>query len=169
MMSEKRRFFTKKTLWIFANLLCTAILTVQLGFVLERFFRPTITSTWEEEVLLEDIDFPVVINICVNPGFNQRALHEVGYNDTLSYFLGQSRFNNSIIGWGGHTKDSGPIGTVGEILAQISDYKVENIFQLLRVWTKDRVAAYMEKRTCVAVMAFLAKKKIGGKFALKMA
>jgi len=27
---------------------------------------------------------------------------------------------------------------------------------------------YMEKRTCVAVMAFLAK-KIGGKFGLKMA
>ena len=98
-----------KTLWILANFVCTAILTVQLGHVLEGYIKPTITRTWEEEVPLQDIDFPVVIKICVVPGFNQTVLRELGYYDTWSFFLGQSMFNDSVFGWAGHTEDSGTI------------------------------------------------------------
>ena len=137
MLCNTRRIFTIKTLWMLANLVCTAILTVQLGHVLEGYIKPTITRTWEEKVLLQDIDFPVVIKICVVPGLNQTALWEVGYNDTWSYFLGQSKFNSSVFGWAGHAEDSGTIGTVGEIMAHVSDYKIENVFKRVFVWTKD--------------------------------
>ena len=106
------RMFTTKSLLVLANLVCTAILAFQLGHVLEGYVNPTITRTWEKEVALEDIDFPVTIKICVIPGFNQTALNEVGYEDTWGYFVGQSRFNDSVFGWAGHTKDSETIGTV---------------------------------------------------------
>ena len=92
MMGDK-----KKILWILVKLACTALLTVQLAFVLGGFIKPAITRTWEEEVPLQDIDFPVVMKICVSPGFNQTALHEVGYEDTWHYFLGQSKFNSSVL------------------------------------------------------------------------
>ena len=137
MTCDVRRIFRLETLWILANLACTAILTVQLANVLEGFVKPTTTRTWEEEVLLQDIDFPVVIRICISPGFNETALREVGYNDTWSYFIGQSRFNDSVFGWAGHAEDSGTIGTVGEILEKVSDHKIENIFTSVFVWTRD--------------------------------
>ena len=46
---------------------------IQLVNVLESYIQPTITRTWEEEVPLEDIEFPLVIKICIVPGFNQTA------------------------------------------------------------------------------------------------
>ena len=138
-----KRILKIKTLWILANFVCTAILTVQLGHVLEGYIKPTITRTWEEEVPLQDIDFPVVIKICVVPGFNQTALYEVGYDGTWNYFLGQSKFNDSVIGWAGHTVDSGTIGTAGEILAKVGNHKVENIFDHVIAWTKHGEGIYI--------------------------
>ena len=131
------KIFTTKSLWALANLVCTALLALQLGHVLEGYVNPTITRTWEKEVGLEDIDFPVNIKICVIPGFNQTALQEVGYEDTWRYFLGQSMFNQSVYGWAGHSEDSGTIGTVSEVLARVSDFKIENIFDRVFVWTDE--------------------------------
>ena len=105
-----------KTVWFLANLVCTVVLTIQLVNVLKGYIQPTITRTWEEEVPLEDIEFPLVIKICIIPGFNQTALHEVGYEDTWNFFLGKSRFNDSVFGWAGHTEDSSTFGTVKETL-----------------------------------------------------
>ena len=137
MMCDRKRFFAIKTLWVLANLAGTIILTVQLAHVLEGYIRPTVTRTWEEEILLKDIEFPLVVKVCVVPGFNQTAIHEVGYADAWNYFRGQSRFNNSFIGWAGHTEESGTYGTVEQVLAKIGDYKIENILDGVDVATKD--------------------------------
>ena len=131
------KIFTPKAFWVVANLACTAVLAFQLAHVLEGYIRPTITRTWEEEVPLQEIDFPLVVKICVVPGFNQTALYEAGYQETYSYFGGQSRFNNTLFGWAGHTEDSGTLGTVEDILAQVTDNETENIFDRIFVWTKD--------------------------------
>ena len=82
-----RKLFTLKTLWILVNIVFTAFLTVQLAHIFERYVRPQTTRTWEEKVPLKDLDFPLVLKICVIPGFNQTALQEVGYRDTFSYFV----------------------------------------------------------------------------------
>ena len=50
-------------------------------------------------------DFPLLARVCVRPGLDMLALREAGYNSTDSYFTGKSRFNSSVIGWAGHTKD----------------------------------------------------------------
>ena len=85
---------------------------------------------------LRDVDFPLVAKICIIPGFNQTALHEVGYQATWEYFIGQSKFNGSVFGWAGHTNDSRIVGTVEEILAHVTDYKVENVIDKVWVWTR---------------------------------
>ena len=124
MMCDWRRIFTIKTLWYLANLTCTALLTIQLAHILTDYVKPRLTRTWEEEVLLEDIDFPVVIKVCVIPGFNQTALNDVGYKDTLSYFVGLNSSepygNSSNYGWAGHAEGLGTFGTVEEILENIA-------------------------------------------------
>ena len=114
-----------------ANLVFTALLTVQLTQVLGDYIKPQITQTWEEEVPLGTMEFPLVIKICVVPGFNQEALQEVGYEDTYAYFLGLNDIDNgNNFGWAGHTGDSGTFGTVEEVLAKVSDFKIEQIVEL---------------------------------------
>ena len=127
-----------KAIWVLINLLCAAFFTLQLVHILEGYARPTVTRTWEEEVFLQDIDFPLTIKICVIPGFNQTALNESGYDDTWFYFLGQSAFNDSIYGWAGHTEGLGTVDTVDKILSQVVNYQIEDIFGELYVWTRDQ-------------------------------
>ena len=82
MLCEIKQLFTMKTLLIMANIAFTVILAVQLSHVLEGYFKPTTTRTWEEEVPLKDMGFPLVIKVCVIPGINQSALIEMGYDNT---------------------------------------------------------------------------------------
>ena len=124
-----------KWLWVMVNLFCSVVLAIQLANILEGYIKPSLTRTWEEELMLRDIDFPVIVKICVIPGFNEKALQEAGYQDTWYYFLGQSMFDNTTYGWAGHANQS---ETVEEVLAQVADYDIEHIFQEIYVWTKDQ-------------------------------
>ena len=72
-----KQLLALKTLRILANIVFTAFLTVQLANVLEGYIKPKTTRTWDEYVRLEDMEFPLVIKICVIPGFNQTALRKV--------------------------------------------------------------------------------------------
>ena len=125
-----------KTFWILVNVVFTAFLTVQLVHIFEVFIRPRTTRTWEEMVPIKNLEFPLVIKICVIPGFNQTALQEVGYTDPFDYFVGlnDSEGISLLYGWAGHSEDSGIFGTVEEVLAKISNYKIENIIQYVYVW-----------------------------------
>ena len=134
MICNLKGLFTLKTLWICANITATAFLTAQLVHVLDGFFKPSITRTWEEEVLLKNMDFPLVAKICIIPGFNQTALYDVGYDGTVNYFIGQSRFNHSLIGWAGHTEDYGIVGSVEEILERVSNNKIGSIVNAVSLW-----------------------------------
>ena len=137
MIGDLKRLFTIKTLWILINITCAGILAVQLVHVLTGYLKPTITKTWEKEMPLQDMDFPLVIKVCVNPGLNQTALKEIGYKDTWDYFLGRSSFNSSVYGWAGHTKNSGNIKSVKEISEHVSDFEIEKIFSYITVYTRD--------------------------------
>ena len=134
--------FTSNRFWILANIACTIALVIQLAHVLDGFVKPTITRTWEEEVSLEDIKFPLVIKVCVIPGFNKSAIRELGYKSVTHYLAGQSKFNESLYGWAGHTNKSETVGSVGEILERIDNVEVKSIFNgvaaITEVDTKDQ-------------------------------
>ena len=124
--------------WIAVNVICALILIAQLGSVLNNFINPTVSHTWEKDLTLENMEFPVVFKICVIPGFNTTALKEAGYDDSFNYFLGRSRFNNKTIGWAGHSaSNKNSLGSVQDILQKVKDKGQQNILKRIYVWTID--------------------------------
>ena len=92
------------------------------------FIQPTLLNTDSSEIDLEDIQFPLHIKICAEPGFNETAIEEVGYeNSPWRYFYGISRFNSSIVGWAGHTQDFGDRGGVEEVFKKVRNHIVEEV------------------------------------------
>ena len=129
-----------KWMWLLVNLFCTVVLTVQLVVVLDSYVNPTNTRTWDEEVMLADIEFPLIFKICVIPGFNEKAINDAGYYDTYFYFLGQSLFDNRTYGWAGHTNNSEQYKTVQEVLTEVTNYDIHDIIKEIYVWTMDKIA-----------------------------
>ena len=126
--------------WRMINFACIVAATIQLGFILKSFLKPTLLNTSVEEIDLQDIDFPIEIKICAQPGFNQTVLKKMGYGKAgdyeegiWNYFLGRSQFNSSIIGWAGHTKDFGVKGSVEEVFNKLRNHKIEDIINSSRV------------------------------------
>ena len=56
-------------------------------------------------VPLSSPEFPLRLSVCVSPGHHQAHLQEAGYQDYVYYQYGQSKYNSSLFGWAGHTKD----------------------------------------------------------------
>ena len=54
---------------------------------------------------LRNINFPVVFKFCVGNGENNEKFQRLGYADRYDVFLGNSMFNNSLVGWNGHTNN----------------------------------------------------------------
>ena len=67
--------------------------TIQLGSVIENYIFPTVTNTNLIEANLKDVGFPLIIKICIKPGFNKTAINEAGYIDIWGFFKGQSVYN----------------------------------------------------------------------------
>ena len=74
-----------------------------------------------EKRKLSEIEFPVVFKICINPGFYEDQLNKAGYSKVGFYFDGISKYNDSIIGWAGHTEDGGVYGNVTGKATSITD------------------------------------------------
>ena len=134
-----KQLFTLKTIWVSANIVFTVLLAVQLSHILQGYIKPQTTRTWEEEVPLHSMEFPLVVKVCVIPGFNQTALQEVGYKDTFAYFLGlpDSESGGSLYGWAGHTKENGTFGSVEEVLTLATGHNFENVVESVYVWVEN--------------------------------
>ena len=129
-----RQLMALNTLWILSNVVFTVFFTIQLAHVLQGYIKPQTTRTWDEYARLEEMEFPLVIKICVIPGFNQKALREFGYEDIFSYFVGRKDSDYyTTYGWAGHTNYT---GTVKEVLERVSGYQIEEIIKQIYVWDK---------------------------------
>ena len=93
-----------KWTWTLAYLTCVCFCSIQLYHLLEDFVSPTKTRTFVEETQLHKI--PLNIKICVTPGMNDTALEELGYYNLDTYLAGLSKFNNTLVSWGGHSNES---------------------------------------------------------------
>ena len=87
--SGKCNYFTG----ILVYFICFVAFAIQLGNLIGNYIRPTITNTNVEEKELKAIGFPLVIKICVSPGFNKDAIKDAGYKGPKGFFLGQSMYN----------------------------------------------------------------------------
>ena len=101
------------------NVLCALAFIVQMSLLVADFLDPSDLNTITYQLKLHQVPFPVNFKLCAIPGFNQTMLTQYGYlvnnaryknnfhsclnQDIPAYFHGQSRLNNSIFGWTGHS------------------------------------------------------------------
>ena len=91
LLQTKNMHCPKIMFWRLIDLACILAALLQLGFIIEGFIKPTLLNTSVKEVDLRDMDFPIEIKICAQPGFNETALREMGYEEGIrSYFSGPS-------------------------------------------------------------------------------
>ena len=108
---SKQKYLGKNPL-ILLHAGCFIAFTVQMMILASSQIYPSETVSHLEEKTLDSIEFPVLFKICIKPAFNISELHKSGYKSIWSYFVGESRYNNSIFGWAGHTENGSIIGTV---------------------------------------------------------
>jgi hypothetical protein len=115
------------------NLVCLIAFSVQFGNVFEGYINPEQTNTNVHKKELAE--FPLILKICPNPGFNEIAVREAGYQDSFHYFEGQSKFNHSVYGGAGHTSESGVQGNVTEVASKVALYTAEEVLTNLSIFT----------------------------------
>ena len=109
------------------TLFFTSAFLFQLYNIIHESVYPSGTVTnMEEKSTAYD---RVVFQICPEPAFHQTALQELGYDSTYDYFLGRSRFNSSIYGWSGHTKNNTIISNPEDVYFRVAIFpRPENLF-----------------------------------------
>ena len=123
----------QKWAWVLVNLFCVSVLGFQLVNLCFEYIKPSMTITQEKMVNLEDIEFPVVIKICIIPGFDEAAIRDAGYAESWYYFYGQSKFDGSIFGWAGHNNQSETLGEVKEIFKRVRNGRVVDLLKSVRI------------------------------------
>ena len=104
------------------NMLCCIAFCWQLYGILGDWIHPSQKTTDISEDQLKDLTFPITFKVCMKPGFNTTALKEEGYASISEYFFGQSRFNNSLYGWAGHTNTSDTRDTLEDVYQRVQCY-----------------------------------------------
>ena len=92
---------------------CFIAFTIQLVSVADKLLNPYETYTNIEQRKLREISFPIIFKICIKPGLDEAELNKSGYDGITNYFRGRSKYNSSLIGWAGHTKEGGIFGVDG--------------------------------------------------------
>ena len=112
------KIFNHFTPLMVINTFCFAAFLTQLFYVGIGQLSPSKPLTTVEKLILSEIEFPVVFKICVYKDTNEEeTFKKIGYQDLEGYFIGQSIFNNSVIGWAGHKENGDAFGTVeGKLL-----------------------------------------------------
>ena len=122
---QKMKQFVTQHHWKVLNLVCCLALTWQMCGIMREWLYPTQETIRITEKKLSDIEFPLVIKICPDPGFNYTAVKEEGYDSIWAYFKGmsdQGHKNYMMTGWAGHTNTSETRGTVDEIYQKVANY-----------------------------------------------
>ena len=112
MVCQKLFNYLRKLPWIALHAGCFVAFIVQMSILANNKISPTETVSHFEEKILDDIEFPVLFKICIKPSFDLEELKKAGYESIWKYFIGQSRHNQSLYGWAGHTEDGNITGSV---------------------------------------------------------
>ena len=122
-VKQKMKEFARQHHWKILNLVCCLALTWQMSGIFSEYLHPTQEAIRITEKKLGDDQFPLLIKICPDPGFNYTAVREEGYYSIWAYFTGQSKYKDSnVYGWAGHTNTSENRGTVEEIYQRVVNF-----------------------------------------------
>ena len=117
------------------NFTCFVAFSIQLTSVITGFLDRTQTNINKHEEDLLGKNFPIMIKICINPGFNDTAIIEAGYKNIFDFFVGRSKYNKSVYGWAGHTKDGGVVDSVKNIKEAVTLHTAQNVLNSINIWS----------------------------------
>ena len=79
-------------------------------------FHPNLPQIEYFEKNLDEIEFPLSFKFCIfetkDKKNNKNRFNQFGYEDNVNFFMGFSKYNKSIIGWGGHTENGSTLASV---------------------------------------------------------
>ena len=101
MLFQAKLSYLRKHPLILLHAGCFLTFTAQMIVLAMNQISPSTTISHLEERNLDSIDFLVLFKICIKPAFHNSELYKAGYKNIWHYFLGQSRYNESVFGWGG--------------------------------------------------------------------
>ena len=87
------------------NIIFTSVYVVHILTIAHNLKYPPYPSIRIIKKDLRDIDFPVSFKLCMRDNKDIDKYIKLGYVGMFHFFSGQSMFNNSMIGWNGHTQN----------------------------------------------------------------
>ena len=94
------------------NIIFTSVFVAHTVTIAHNLKYPQYPSVRIIKKHLKDIDFPVSFKICLRKIKDTEKFIKLGYTSMHGFFSGQSRFNDSMIGWNGHTKNYSTLMTI---------------------------------------------------------
>ena len=94
------------------QILCCIAFTIHAIVNLYITLNPQETVMRFEPTNLDDMEFPIVFKICLNPAFEINKIKSAGYSSLWAYFEGWSKYQKEIYGWAGHYENGSVISSV---------------------------------------------------------
>ena len=106
----------------FVKLLNFLFLCVFFGHILQIGYNlknPEIPSVKVYKKQLKDIEFPITFKLCLlEKSTSSDRYKSLGYNDSQGFYRGQNRFDQSVVGWNGHTSNKTTLASIqGKLIA----------------------------------------------------
>ena len=93
----------------------TIVLLIHVFYIGENLMFPGNPNIRIERKDLKEIKFPLAFKLCMVSRQDHSSFenfHKYGYSTPSAFFRGESRFNASLRGWSGHTRNNSILGSV---------------------------------------------------------
>ena len=95
------------------NFTIIVICIIHISLTGYQVLFPDLPSIRVQDKTLNDIEFPLFIQMCVSEIDNTTDRYtNLGYKNDYDFYLGRSVYNNSLFGWNGHLLNGSTVGTV---------------------------------------------------------
>lgn len=104
---------TMKKVQITFHFILTLACFIHVLLIGYKMYYPNLPEIKVYKRDLKEIEFPFSFLLCAYNLQNDTVKYsKFGYKDEVDFFRGRSKFNNSLVGWGGHAENGSHIGTV---------------------------------------------------------
>ena len=91
----------------------TSSFIVHIFFIGSRILQPDIPNVRVYRSPLKDIEFPLIFKICAYQIKNENERYKrAGYENYPAFYRGESMYNETLVGWGGHSQNFSNLGPV---------------------------------------------------------
>ena len=112
----------KKLIYL-VNVVLLISCTIHVISIINSIFYPKLPTIRVFKRNLTDMEFPLSFKICAEGDKELKLYDRLGYHNKKEFIRGRSTYDDSIIGWAGHTSNGSTFGTVeGSNYLKFSSY-----------------------------------------------